>query len=213
MLATVRSPLPLRSLRTLLRFVLSVLPVACIVVSLFVLSTVDKAEASSSLLDRARLGTWTLPVHADPPFLKPTGYQESDFIYANGKYYLFATGSQDPAWVDVYVGNTPEQLVHRPPTFSHVAPIRYPTVVKDGNTWHMWGVFPGHKWTEHWVSTNADPTGFIYADSPFPSGAKNDYPVVDFAVRKHPTNGYWYGVGFETSYNAPVLLVRASSPH
>jgi hypothetical protein len=211
MLAKVRRPLS--SLRPSFRFVLFVLPVTCVIVSLFVFTTMDTAQASSSLLDRARLGTWTLPVHADPPFLNPKGYQESDFIYANGKYYLFATGSQDPAWVDVYVGNTPEQLVHRPPTFTHVAPIRYPTAVKDGNTWHIWGVNPVHKWTEHWTSTNADPTGFAYADSPFPLSAKSDYPVVDFAVRKHPTNGYWYGVGFETTYNSPLLLTRASSPN
>src|SRR5205823_2066615 len=99
--------------------------------------------------------------------------------------------------------------------FTHVAPIRYPTVVKDGNTWHMWGVNPPHKWTEHWTSTNADPTGFVYSDSPYlPADRTNiGLPMVDFAARKHPTNGYWYGIGFETSYNAPLTLSRASNPN
>ena len=103
-----------------------------------IVTTGPAALASSSLLDRARLGTWRLPAQANPP-RTAHGFQESDFIYANGKYYLFSTSSQDPAWVDVYVGDTPEQLVQRPPAFTHVAPIRYPTIVKDGNAWHMWG--------------------------------------------------------------------------
>ncbi len=183
-------------------------------------STARVVSTGNSLLDRARLGTWYLPARAIPPIIghgydpsgpnNANGYQESDFIYSNGKYYLFATGSEEPARIDVYVGDTPEDLVKGPPAFSQVAPIRYPTVVKDGDTWHMWGVNPTKKWTEHWVSTNADPTGFVFADAAFPGSS--DAPMVDFAVRKHPTNGYWYAVGFETWNNSPLLLARASSP-
>ncbi len=161
-----------------------------------------------SLLDRARLNTWEAPTGRNPP-ANPQGYQESDVIYANGQYYLFATSSQDPAWVDVYVGHTPEELAQSAPAFTHVAPIRYPTVVKDGDTWHMWGVNPPHRWTEHWVSHEADPVNFVYADSPFLNDS--EMPVVDFAVRRHPTNGYWYGVGFEIEDYAPLLLTRAPS--
>ncbi|MFL5731601.1 MAG: hypothetical protein ACJ78Q_00250 [Chloroflexia bacterium] len=201
------------SLRPIFRLALLVFSLLGIFVSVLVVVSADTAQASASLLDRARLGMWSLPAQADPPFANPPSYQESDFIYTGGKYYLFSTSSQDPAWIDVYVGDTPADLVHRPATFRHVAPIRYPTVVKDGNTWHLWGVNPKHKWTEHWVSTNSDPTGFVYADTPFPLSSKNSSPVVDFAVRKHPTNGYWYGVGFESGYNAPLLLTRASSPN
>ncbi len=122
---------------------------------------------------------------------------------------MFATGSQDPAWVDVYVGDTPEDLVRSPPAFIHVAPIRYPTVVKDGDTWNMWGVNPPKRWTEHWVSHQSTPTGFVYSDSPFLG--ISTLPVVDFAVRRNPKDGNWYGVGFETEDNAPLLLTRASS--
>lgn len=181
-----------------------------ILLSPFIMNTSNKALASSGLLDRARLGTWRLPAQANPP-LAPHGYQESDFIYADGKYYLFSTGSQDPAWVNVYVGSTPEDLVRQPPKFTKVAPIRYPSVVKDGNTWHMWGVNPIRKWTEHWVSNGSDPTNFVRVDSPFLGYSR--LPVVDFAVRKHPTNGYWYGIGFETAYNSPLVLTRAQGPN
>lgn len=167
-------------------------------------------SSPGSLLDRARLGTWQAPPATDPP-PSPVGYQEIDVLYANGQYYLFSTGSQDPAWVDVYMGRTPEELVQSAPVFTQVAPIRYPTVVKDGDTWHMWGVNPPKKWTEHWVSRNADPTGFVYADSPFLESS--ELPVVDFAVRRNPADHYWYGVGFETQDNAPLLLTRAASPN
>jgi hypothetical protein len=183
--------------------------------------TVAAPVPASNLLDQARLGTWSVPGRAVPPVVsqgykisKPRevgGFQESDFVYANGKYYLFSTSSQDPAWTDVYVGDTPEALLKGPPAFTHVAPVRYPTVVKDGDTWHIWGVNPtktaGQKWTEHWTTTNADPTGFVYTDTPF-SGPNNPV-MVDFAVRKHPTNGNWYGVGFETWFGAPLLLASA----
>ncbi len=183
-------------------------------------SSADRvAAASSTLLDQARLATWYSPAQADPPVVSHgyqgtdlvNGFQESDFIYAGGKYYLFSTSSQDPAWVDVYVGNTPENIVKGPPAFTHVAPIRYPTVVKDGKTWHMWGVNPKSKTTEHWVSTNSDPIDFTYADSIF-SGPQ-ELPLVDFAVRKDPSNGHWYGVGFETWTNSPLLLAKASNPY
>jgi hypothetical protein len=182
------------------------------------------APVPASLLDRARLGTWRAPEAVNPP-ASPVGYQESDFLYLNGQYYLFATGSQDPAWVDVYVGSSPEDLVRHPPAFTHVAPLRYPTVVKDGDTWHLWGVNPPRRWTEHWVSHNADPTGFVYADSPFKPADRAEEPqdkprplfgvspVVDFAVRRNPADGYWYGVGFEIQNNAPLLLTRAASAY
>ncbi len=198
---------------------------------LFRLVSPPTPAQDGSLLDRARQGTWWAPAATTPP-ASPVGYQESDFLYLNGQYYLFATGSQDPAWVDVYVGTTPADLVQSKPVFTHVAPLRYPTVVKDGVTWHMWGVNPPQKWTEHWVSHQADPTGFVYADSPFqvttpPWGAGfrgaefldpivravSTSPVVDFAVRRHPTDGYWYGVGFEIEDNAPLLLTRAAAPY
>ncbi len=166
------------------------------------------AAPTVSLLDRARLSTWETPTGRKPP-ANVHGYQESDVLYANGQYYLFATGSQDPAWVDVYVGHTPDELALSAPAFTAVAPIRYPTVVKDGDTWHMWGVNPPHRWTEHWVSHEADPVNFVYADSPFLN--ESALPVVDFAVRHNPADGYWYGVGFETEDNAPLLLTRAST--
>jgi hypothetical protein len=179
---------------------------------------ISSRSSPGSLLDRARQGTWQAPPATDPP-ASPAGYQEIDVVYANGQYYLFSTGSQDPAWVNVYVGRTPEELVQSAPVFTQVAPIRYPTVVKDGDTWHMWGVNPPKKWTEHWVSHNADPTGFVYADSPFrevrdpPVIDISKSPVVDFAVRRNPVDHYWYGVGFETQENAPLLLTRAASPN
>lgn len=189
------------------------------------LSPSPQPPQAAALLDRARLGTWYAPAAISPP-ASPVGYQESDFLYLDGQYYLFATGSQDPAWVDVYIGETPEDLVQSKPAFTHVAPIRYPTVVKEGDTWHMWGVNPPKKWTEHWISHEATPTGFVYADSPFllPPPAQREgttkiyplkvsnSPVVDFAVRHNPADGYWYGVGFEIQDNAPLLLTRAAAP-
>jgi len=182
-------------------------------------SSASRAVASPTLLDEARLSTWYSPAEADPPVVSHgyqgtdsvNGFQESDIIFVDGRYYLFSTSSQAPAWVDVYVGNTPEELVKGPPAFTHVAPIRYPTAVKDGNTWHLWGVNPNSKTTEHWISTNSDPTGFKYADSVFSGPQK--LPMVDFAVRKDPSNGHWYGVGFEPWDNSPLLLAKASSPY
>jgi hypothetical protein len=180
--------------------------------------TTNNTPASSSLLDRARLATWYLPAQADPPIYSDGylgsnligGYQESDTVYSNDKYYLFSTGSQMPAWIIVYVGTAPEELVKGPPAFSHVAPVRYPTVVKDGNTWHLWGVNPSHSRTEHWISNDPDPINFTYSDSPFPSSP--GLSMVDFAVRKDPANGFWYGVGFEPRDNSPLLLARALGP-
>jgi hypothetical protein len=168
------------------------------------------AAPTPSLADRAQEGTWQVPA-VTTTLANPLGYRESDFLAIDGKYYLFSTSSEDPAWVDVYVGQTPEELVNSPPLFTHVAPIRYPTVVKIGNTWHMWGVNPPHHWTEHWISNNADPTGFVYSDSPFRGSSV--LPVVDFAVRQYVPTGDWYGVGFETEDNAPLLLTRASTPY
>lgn len=183
-------------------------------------------QPAANLLDLARVGTWDVPSRAVPSVYSQGykvkgksdspmvgGYQESDFLYVDGKYYLFATGSQEPAWIDVYVGDSPEDLLSGPPAFTHVAPIRYPTVVKDGDTWNIWGVNPtntrSQKWTEHWVSTNADPTDFKYADTPFSESGVS--AMVDFAVRKNPNNGKWYGVGFETWSGSPLLLAVASS--
>ncbi len=167
------------------------------------------APPAASLVELAQQGTWWAPA-GRTPLANPQGFQESDFLAIDGKYYLFATGSQDPAWVDVYVGRTLEELVNSAPAFTRVAPIRYPTVVKVGNVWHMWGVNPPHRWTEHWISIHADPTGFVYSDSPFKGTSR--MPVVDFAVRRSPANGDWYGVGFETEDNAPLLLTHAAAP-
>jgi hypothetical protein len=86
-------------------------------------SSASRAVAASpTLLDEARLATWYSPAEADPPVVSHgyqgtdsvNGFQESDIIYVDGKYYLFSTSSQAPAWVDVYVGNTPEELVKGP---------------------------------------------------------------------------------------------------
>lgn len=178
---------------------------------------------ATNLLDLARMGTWSTAGKAVPPIYSQGyktsnpkevgGYQEVDVVYANGKYYLFSTGSQEPAWTDVYVGNSPEELMKSPPAFTHVAPVRYPTVVKDGDVWHIWGVNPTNtktqKWTEHWISTNAEPTDFRYADTPYAEGKT---PVlVDLAVRKNAADGKWYSVGFETWANSPLLLAVAPS--
>ena len=186
---------------------------------------------AASLAETAQRGTWQAPAELDP-LDTPQGYRESDFLAIDGKYYLFATGSEDPAWVDVYVARTPEELVNSAPLFTQVAPIRYPTVVKIGDTWHMWGVNPAHRWTEHWISHNPDPIDFVYSDSPFKGtsalpgvdhalrqapttgyAGASALPVVDFAVRQAPATGAWYGVGFETEDNAPLLLTRAPSPY
>lgn len=204
-------------------FVLGLAIIAAIISPIFTIRN-EETPATVSLLDRARLGTWYSPAKAEPAVITKgyepgkkndvEGFQESDFLYANGKYYLFATASQEPALTSVYTGDTIEGLIQGGPDYADVAHIRYPTVVKDGDTWHMWGVNPKRqdtlKWTEHWTSKNAEPTDFVYADTIFPD--KDAHTVVDFAVRKHPTNGYWYGVGFEDSANSPLLLLRASGP-
>src|SRR5436305_4131929 len=90
-----------------------------LIASAFAIDRGSKSSTYSDLMARALQGTWHAAAKADPPIL-PNGYQESDFIYADGKYYLFSTSSQDPAWVDVYVGNTVEDLVPTPPEFTHV---------------------------------------------------------------------------------------------
>jgi hypothetical protein len=74
----------------------------------------------------------------------------------------------------------------------------------------MWGVNPPKKVTEHWIATGPDPTNFQYADTPF--AGTRDGSMVDFAVRKHPTDGYWYAVGFETWDNSPLMLAKAPGP-
>lgn len=186
-----------------------------LVASAFALDSSAESSSYSDLMARALQGTWHAAPEADPAIL-PDGYQESDFLYVDGKYYLFATGSQDPAWVDVYVGNTIEELVHIPPRFTHVAPVRYPTVVKDGDTWHLWGVSLPSGWTKHYISHDAEPDVFVYSDTPFSerqSVASNYLSVVDFDVLKNPANAYWYGVGFEAWKSSPLLLTRATSPY
>src|SRR3954447_14817420 len=104
-----RPPTALRSF-TLVAF--AALSLFAVLLSLLLISDGDALSRDAGLLDRARLGSWRSTAEANPP-TGFRGFQESDFIFANGKYYLFSTGSQDPAWVDVYVSDTPEGLAHK----------------------------------------------------------------------------------------------------
>src|SRR3954452_12699080 len=78
------------------------------------------APPAANLAELAQMGTWGAPAVRIAP-ANPQGFHESDFLAVDGKYYLFSTSSEDPAWVDVYVGRTPEELVNSAPAFTHVA--------------------------------------------------------------------------------------------
>jgi len=67
----------------------------------------------------------------------------------------------------------------------------------------MWGRNSVRGLTQHYTSYS--PTGgWVFSDNV-------TINLNDFSVAKHPTDGYWYGIGFLTGMG-PLTLVRASDP-
>ena len=160
-----------------------------------------------SLLDRARLHTWR-----DLGALHNTAFRESDITYdvATGKYYVFSTGSYTGTGsVYMYVAEKPEDLVYSTPIT--VAAGVYPSIVKDPTTGH-WHLYAENFLTgavRHFVSTSTpnSESSFVLQTAPI------DFGLVDVQVRKHPTNGRWYAVGFGIGNNQPLTIKWSNGPN
>lgn len=144
-------------------------------------------------------------------------FRESDIVYAGGHYYLFATGGYDPARVDVYQAASLGDILSATPypVMGPVAPwsCKYPTAQLEGDVWHLWGCAGGAAQTWHLVTSaplSASSRWTRVSANAFGSG---DNLLIDASVRKHPTDGYWYAVGFVNMTDAPLTLLRATSPY
>ena len=163
--------------------------------------------------------------------LTNTAFRESDILYDTNtaQYYLFSTASYvAQGAIDLYVAATPETLtaatpIRLAPTGTNVTAGQsgiYPTAHIDPATgiWHLYasvantsgGATGGA--LRHFTSTTPtiDNSWALVVQSGFTLNTQ----LTDVQIRKHPTNGRWYCVGFPgTGANPPLTITWADSPH
>lgn len=158
-----------------------------------------KDQIGVSLLDRARLA----PGFRNLGYLTSNAFREADIVHDGTDYHVFNTHVFETENTAHRSASTLEGIVGATPTTA-IAPVKYPTVVKEGAAWHLWGTITSPVGTVHYTATS--PAGpYTYSDTV-------NIVLIDVSIRKHPTNGYWYGVGFEGYLDSPMQLVRATSP-
>jgi hypothetical protein len=168
---------------------------------------IEPVTVTPSLLDSARLHDWR-----DLGSLHNAAFRESDITYdsATNKYYLFSTASYTGSGsVYMYVAGSPEDLVASAPIT--IAAGVYPSIVKDPSTgyWHLYAENFTNGVIRHFISTGtpSGPNSFVLQTVPL------NFQVVDVQVRKHPTNGKWYAVGFPVGANQPLTILWANGPN
>lgn len=152
-----------------------------------------------SLLDRARLA----PGFRNLGSLTSNAFREADIVWDGTDYHVFSTHIYETENTAHRSASTPEGIVGATPTTA-IAPVKYPTVVLDDSTWHLWGTITSPVGTVHYTASAPD--------GPYTFSDTVTIALIDMSIRKHPTNGYWYGVGFANGTDTAMQLVRAESP-
>lgn len=158
-----------------------------------------KDQIGVSLLDRARLA----PGFRNLGYLTSNAFREADIVHDGTDYHVFNTHVFETENTAHRSASTPEGIVGATPTTA-IAPVKYPSVVKEGAAWHLWGTITSPVGTVHYTATAAA--------GPYTFSDTVTIALIDMSIRKHPTNGYWYGVGFPSGTDTPMTLIRATSP-